>query len=115
MGFIRDKETNKIIDKERNAELISVMGYSSGHKEWKINWGDESFKFTAKDTMTYGGERQNTPIAVEWFVESMKIPESLADKKSKLLAMVKEALEAKGVGARFKGPAVVKFHQRFIR
>jgi len=77
MPFVKDEKSGKIVDRDRNAVLRSVRGYSSGEKEWEIDWDSEVFSWMAKDARKYGGPRQNTPIGIDWFVTSMKIPESL--------------------------------------
>ncbi|MES9822817.1 MAG: hypothetical protein ABW127_00130 [Candidatus Thiodiazotropha endolucinida] len=115
MAFKRDSEINRIVDHGRKAVLKCVMGHPSGHKDWEIDWNGEVFGFTGLDTITYGGERKNTPLAIEWVITSMKIPESMNDKRDEIMAMIKEALEAEGLGASFKGSASVKFSQCLIR
>lgn len=115
MAFRCDEQTGKVIDDDNDAELISVRGFSDGTKQWEIVWGDKVFGFKARDTITYGGERDNTPVAIEWFIASMQIPENLTEKRGELMGMIKDALMAKGLSARFKGPVSVKFDQRLIQ
>jgi hypothetical protein len=115
MAFITDKETGKIMDQERNAVLESVRGYSTGDKEWSINWNGEIFSFMARDIKTYGGDTKNIPIAIEWLVTSMKIPKHLEEKRSEIMGMIKESLEVRGIGAGFAGPSIVEFDPRLIR
>ncbi len=72
--------------------------------------------FTAKDTRKYGGETQNIPVGIEWFIASMKIPENLKDKRSQIMEMIKNSMEAQGLGPSFEGyPSTVVFDPRLIR
>lgn len=97
MTFVRDKETGKIMDPERRVILQSRGGRSDGYKHWEINWNGEVIGFTAMDTPTYGGETKNIIMRVDWFVASMKIPENLKDRRSEVMGVIKEAMEAYGL------------------
>ena len=116
MAFIKDNETHSVSDPDRKLKLLSVRGFSTGDKEFQIIWGDDSFSFVAKDTIHYGGERGQTPIGVDWFVGSMKIPDVLMDRKLEIMGIIKEALEAqwKWKGSPFSGEATVRFDPRLI-
>lgn len=116
MAFVRDKETRKVTDPERNAILEHTRGWSNGDKDWEISWNGEIIGFTARGTKTYGGETKNIPVAIEWFIASMKIPEHLAARKAEVIGIIKEAMEVQGLGPSFPdGPVTVKFDQRLIR
>ncbi len=115
MPFVRDKKTGEIVDHERNAVLRSVQGYSSGYKEWEIDWDGEVFGWMAKDTRKYGGPHQNTPIGIDWFVASMKIPESLKDRRVEIMEMIKDSLQAKWKKSGWDGDAKVEFDPRLMR
>lgn len=115
MAFILDPITRKIVDHDRKAELISIQGYSSGHKTWEIKWKEDSFRFDAKDTNIYGGENGKTPISVEWFIASMDIPEKLADRRLEIIAMIKESLEVMGAMKGLPRKVYVKFDPRLVR
>lgn len=110
MPFIRDRETGKIMDPERNAVLTSAGGLSNGFKHWEITWSGEIIAFTAQDTRKYGGETQNILMGVDWYVVSMKIPESLKPKRAEVMGLIKEALEAYGL---MYAPKQVECHAKF--
>lgn len=115
MVFVRDKKTGKIMDPERNAILQSRGGRSDGYKHWEIDWNGEVLGFTARDHRQYGGETKNIPMGIEWFVASMKIPEGLKEKRSEIMGMIKESLDAEWKNSGFQGCAVIKFDSRLIR
>jgi hypothetical protein len=116
MMFVRDWETGRVKDPEQNAVLSPVRGYSSGHKDWQLNWNGDVFGFTAKDTTHYGGKTENIPIGIEWFIASINIPETLQSKRPEIIKMIKEAMEAEGLGVSFDGyPSKVIFDPRLIR
>lgn len=116
MAFIRDRETNEIVDPERNAVLKHIKGYSTGDKDWEIHWNGEVIGFTARDNRKYGGETKNILIGIDWFVASLKIPDSLKDKRSEIMGLIRDSMKAYGL----KFPELnvechVQFDQRLIR
>lgn len=116
MVFIRDRQTGDIVDPERNAVLYQVAGSRSGYKDWEINWNGDVIGFSAKDTSSYGGETRNILEGMEWYVHSLKIPESHKDRRSEVMGIIKEALEAYVlVYAPRKIDSHVKFNPGLIR
>lgn len=116
MAFVRDKETNEIVDPERKAVLKHIKGYSTGDKDWEIHWNGEIIGFTARDNRQYGGETKNILMGIDWFVASMKIPQSLEGRRAEVMGIIKDAMEAYSLKySRMKVDCHVQFDQRLIR
>lgn len=104
------------MDPERNAVLTDIGGRRDGFKHWQISWNGEIIGFTARDDGIYGGESQNVLLGIDWYVVSMKIPESLKPKRAEVMGLIKDALEAYGL--KFSHTTVechVKFNPRLIQ
>ena len=71
----------RTIDYDRNIILKGIRGWGEGHKEYEIDWNGQTFRFMAKNNNIYGGEKKNKVVAIEWFIDSMQIPEKLKDKR----------------------------------
>ncbi|QQG36856.1 MAG: hypothetical protein HYS17_03530 [Micavibrio aeruginosavorus] len=116
MSFILDSNTHTLRDPERNIELRSIRGYSTGDKDWEIHWNGEVIGFTARDNPKYGGETKNILMGIDWYVASMKIPQHLESKRAEVMGVIKEAMEAYGLKySRMKVDCRVQFDQRLIR
>lgn len=116
MAFLRDEKTNKVIDPERNAVLRGIQGFTSGFSDWEIQWSEGTIGFRAKDKTKYGGENGKTPIAVDWFIASVKIPESLKARRAEAFAMIEDSLKGYGSGLiGYRVKTTVEFDPQLIR
>ena len=115
MVFVSNYVEQKVVDVERDVTLITRGGEDRERmSSFEMNWQGQLIKFLA--IREQGATIANHKNIVVWEVVGVDIPPSLHKKKSEILSMIKEGLDAYGLyySCRHVAEVKVKFSEKLI-